>query len=40
MTYILIQVEAEAAKGNSVTGLASSEVVVQVTDTLDDLKKH
>lgn len=37
--WIKEQVEAEAAKGNAVAGLASSEVVVQVTDTLDELQK-
>lgn len=39
--WIKEQVQAEEASGHAVAGLASSEVVVQVTDTLDDLqKKH
>lgn len=36
--WIKEQVAAEVASGSSVAGLASSEVVVQVTDTLDQLK--
>jgi len=38
-TWIKEQVEAEVAAGHSTASLASSEVVVQVTDTLDDLRK-
>mmetsp|Transcript_59930 Transcript_59930/g.105363 ORF Transcript_59930/g.105363 Transcript_59930/m.105363 type:complete len:368 (-) Transcript_59930:233-1336(-) len=36
--WIKAQVEADVAAGSNVAGLASSEVVVQVTDTLDQLK--
>jgi GDP-D-mannose 3',5'-epimerase len=37
--WIKAQVEAETAAGHSTEKLASSEVVVQVTDTLDGLRK-
>ena len=37
--WIKAQIEAEAAKGGDTTAFASSKVVVQVTDTLDALKK-
>lgn len=37
--WIKEQVENEKSSGGSVTNYASSEVVVQVTDTLDNLKK-
>ncbi len=37
--WIKAQIEAEAAQGGDTTAFASSKVVVQVTDTLDALKK-
>ena len=37
--WIKAQIEKEAAKGGDTKAFASSEVVVQVTDTLDDLNK-
>ena len=38
--WIKSQVEEEAAKGGSTNAYSSSEVVVQVTDTLDVLNKN
>jgi GDP-D-mannose 3',5'-epimerase len=37
--WIKEQVEAEKAQGHATDNFASSEVVVQVTDTLDELRK-